>query len=124
LVAGYLTWVHYTDLAPICAGGGGGCKRVQASPYAELAGMPVALIGVIGYAAIAVPLLLPGDAARVTGTVLVLLGFGFSAYLTYIELFEIEAVCQWCAASAALTRIVDERPRPRVSGEQFVGLSG
>ena len=30
------------------------------------------------------------------------MGFGFSAYLTYVELFRIHAVCQWCVASAVL----------------------
>ena len=49
-VAGYLTYVHYAELEPICAGGGG-CERVQNSSYAELAGIPVALLGLIGYAA-------------------------------------------------------------------------
>ena len=44
-VAGYLTYVHYADLEPFCAGGGGGCERVQSSEYAELAGSPVALLG-------------------------------------------------------------------------------
>lgn len=51
-VAGYLTYVHYAGLEPFCAGGGGGCERVQSSSYAELAGVPVALLGLIGYALI------------------------------------------------------------------------
>ena len=33
-------------------------------------------------------------------------GFGFSAYLTYLELFMIEAICQWCVASAALMTLL------------------
>lgn len=51
-VAGYLTWVHYAGLEPFCAGGGGGCERVQNSRYADLAGMPVSVIGLAGYLAI------------------------------------------------------------------------
>jgi uncharacterized membrane protein len=101
-VAGYLTWVHYADLEPICAGGSGGCERVQSSDYAELAGVPVALLGVIGYGAILASLALPGDAGRFVGALLALAGFGFSAWLTYVELFEIDAICQWCVASAAI----------------------
>ena len=101
-VAGYLTWVHYADLEPICAGGSGGCQKVQNSDYAELAGMPVALLGLIGYAAILASLALPGDAGRFTGALLALAGFGFSAWLTYAELFEIDAICQWCVASAVI----------------------
>lgn len=101
-VAGYLTWVHYEDLEPICAGGGGGCERVQSSEYAELAGVPVAVLGLIGYALILASLAVRGEAGRIAGALLALVGFGFSAYLTYLELFEIDAVCQWCVASAVL----------------------
>jgi uncharacterized membrane protein len=101
-VAGYLTWVHYADLEPICAGGSGGCERVQTSDYAELAGVPVALLGLIGYGAILASLAIPGDAGRFAGAVLALAGFGFSAWLTYVELFEIDAICQWCVASAVI----------------------
>jgi uncharacterized membrane protein len=122
-VAGYLTWVHYADLDPVCVGGGGGCERVQASDYAELGGVPVALLGLIGYAAILASLLVPGDAGRFAGALLALAGFGFSAWLTYVELFEIDAICQWCVASAVimtalalLTSLRVVAPRPAGSG--------
>jgi uncharacterized membrane protein len=101
-VAGYLTWVHYAELEPICAGGSGGCEKVQNSDYAELAGVPVALLGLVGYGAILASLALPGDLGRFSGAVLALAGFGFSAWLTYVELFEIDAICQWCVVSAVL----------------------
>ena len=122
-VAGYLTWVHYADLDPVCVGGGGGCERVQSSDYAELAGVPVALLGLIGYGAILASLLVPGGAGRFTGALLALAGFGFSAWLTYVELFEIDAICQWCVASAVimtalavLTSLRVAAPRPAGSG--------
>jgi uncharacterized membrane protein len=122
-VAGYLTWVHYADLDPVCVGGGGGCERVQASDYAELGDVPVALLGLIGYAAILASLLVPGDAGRFAGALLALAGFGFSAWLTYVELFEIDAICQWCVASAVimtalalLTSLRVVAPRPAGSG--------
>ena len=99
-IAGYLTWVHYADAEPLCTAGG--CEKVQTSEYAELAGVPVALIGVIGYAAILGSLALGGERGRALTTFLGLAGFGFSAYLTYLELFEIDAVCQWCVASAVV----------------------
>jgi uncharacterized membrane protein len=101
-VAAYLTYVHYAELEPICAGGGGGCEKVQNSSYAELAGIPVAVLGLVGYAAILISLSLPGDSGKIAGTLLALVGFGFSAYLTWVELFEIDAICQWCVASAVL----------------------
>jgi uncharacterized membrane protein len=99
-IAGYLTWVHYADLEPACVGGGGGCERVQASEYAELTGIPVALLGLIGYAAIGATLLVETESSRLLGALLALVGFGFSAYLTYLELGVIDAICQWCVASA------------------------
>jgi uncharacterized membrane protein len=51
-LAGYLTWVNYAGLDPVCVGGAGGCERVQTSPWAELAGVPVALLGLVAYATI------------------------------------------------------------------------
>jgi uncharacterized membrane protein len=104
-VAAYLTYVHYAELEPICAGGGG-CEKVQNSSYADLAGIPVAVLGLIGYALILASLWIPGESGRLAGTLLALVGFGFSAYLTWVELFEIDAICQWCVASAVLMTIL------------------
>ena len=101
-VAGYLTWVHYAGLELGCAGGGGGCQRVQGSSWATLAGVPVAGIGLGGYLALLASLLLRGERARLATATLALVGAVFSAYLTYLELFVIEAICQWCVASAVL----------------------
>jgi len=98
----YLTVVHYDHNALVCVSGGGGCEKVQTSDYAELAGVPVALIGAIGYALILASLALPGDTGRFAGALLVLVGLGFSLYLTYLELFVIDAICQWCVASAVV----------------------
>jgi uncharacterized membrane protein len=99
-IAGYLTWVHYAGLDPVCVGGGGGCERVQSSTYADVAGIPVALLGLIGYALIGLSMLPRDERARLAGAALALAGFGFSAYLTYLEFAVIDAVCQWCVASA------------------------
>lgn len=101
-VAGYLTYVHYADIDPVCAGGSGGCHIVQASDYAELFGIPVAMIGLGGYLALAASLFVPGEAGRALGMALALVGAGFSLYLTYLELYVIDAICQWCVASAVI----------------------
>jgi len=105
-VASYLTWVHYEGIKPFCVAGGGGCERVQTSDYADLAGVPVALIGLIGYVSILASLLIPRDLGRFAGAFLGLVGFGFSVYLTYLELFVIDAICQWCVASALLMTLL------------------
>jgi uncharacterized membrane protein len=95
-ISSYLTWVHYAELAPLCSGISG-CERVQSSDYAELAGLPVALIGVAGYLSILASLWMRSEV-----TALAYLGVGLSAYLTWAELFGIEAICQWCVARALL----------------------
>ena len=101
-VAGYLTVVHYTGGDPVCAVGHG-CQTVQQSEYADLAGVPVALIGLIGYVAILASLaVLRGETGRLARVAMTAGGFAFSAYLTYLELFVIDAICQWCVASAVI----------------------
>jgi uncharacterized membrane protein len=105
-VAAYLTYVHYAGLQPFCAGGSHGCERVQSSSYASVGGLPVALLGLAGYVAIAAALVAPGERARVAATALAVTGFGFSAYLTYLELFVIDAICQWCVASAVILTLL------------------
>ena len=104
-IAAYLTYVHYAGIEPICAASGG-CERVQSSSYSELAGVPVALLGLLGYAGILVAALLPGEGGRLAAAWLAVVGLGFSLYLTYLELFEIEAICQWCVASAVIMGVL------------------
>lgn len=105
-VSGYLTYVHSAGIAPICAGGGGGCERVQASRWAELAGVPVALLGLVGYLLILASTLARGESASLAAAGLSMVGAGYSAYLTYVELFEIDAICQWCVVSAVLMALL------------------
>ena len=106
-LAGYLTYVHYSGTEPPCSIKGNPCSQVQKSIYSELAGVPVALIGLIGYTAILGSLLAPEtEYSRFATAALTLGGFGFSAYLTYRELFTLEKICEWCVGSAALMTIM------------------
>jgi uncharacterized membrane protein len=106
-VAAYLTSVHYDEKLLLC--GVGDCETVQQSKYAEIAGIPVALLGLGMYLAIVALCLLRWrrPALQPTATMaafaLALTGTIFAAYLTYLEIWVIEAVCQWCVASAVLT---------------------
>ena len=100
-IAAYLTWVHYGEHSTLCLASGG-CEKVQESKYAELAGVPVAVLGLAGYAAVLGSLALRGEAGRLATAFIALVGLGFSAYLTYLELFVIDAICQWCVASAVV----------------------
>ena len=102
-VATYLTYIHYAGIKPLCGRNGGGCEIVQTSEYSKLAGVPVALIGLIGYVAILAALLAPeSESSRLAAVVLTVMGFGFSAYLTYRELFSIHNICEWCVSSAVI----------------------
>jgi uncharacterized membrane protein len=101
-VATYIAIAESGGGAPKCIAGGGGCETVAQSHYSHLAGINVAVIGIAGYVLLLGAALLPGDSARFGGFAGALIGFGFSAYLTYLELFVIDAICQWCVASAVL----------------------
>jgi uncharacterized membrane protein len=104
-IAAYLTYVHYAGLQPLCLASGG-CEKVQSSRYAELGGVPVAVLGLVGYVGILASLAVPGEPGLVAGALIALVGFGFSAYLTYLELVKIHAICQWCVASAVLMTVL------------------
>jgi uncharacterized membrane protein len=102
-------WLWKMGWLGVLACGDGGCETVQLSAYASLSGVPVALFGVVGYAAmLAVSLAgLHGRAAGQpwpTAALLALSGAGvlFSGYLTYLEAAVIHAWCRWCVASALI----------------------
>ena len=96
-VAAYLTYARFADATIACTTGG--CEAVQSSDYAELAGMPVAVLGLAAYLFVLGTALFTFDLARVAGAVAAVSGALFAAYLLYAQLFLIDAVCQWCVAS-------------------------
>jgi uncharacterized membrane protein len=105
--ASYLTYVHYSGEAPFCSIKGNPCEQVQTSVYSELAGVPVALIGAIGYLLILATLLASdGETGRFATAALTLGGFGFSLYLTYREVFSLHKICEDCVASAVIMTIL------------------
>ncbi len=105
--ATYLTYVHYSGEAPVCSIKGNPCAQVQKSAYSELAGVPVALIGAVGYLLILGTLLASdGERTRFATAALTLGGFGFSAYLTYREVFTLHKICEDCVASAVIMTIL------------------
>jgi uncharacterized membrane protein len=106
-LAGYLTYIHYSGTTPPCSIKGNPCSQVQKSQYSLLAGVPVALIGLLGYIAILGSLLAPeSERARFVTAALTVGGFGFSAYLTYRELFTLHKICEWCVSSAVLVTVI------------------
>jgi uncharacterized membrane protein len=96
-IAAYLTYARYAHTSIVCTTGG--CETVQSSDYAEVLGIPVAVLGLVGYAAILVTAFLPGESARLAGAALALGGLVFSVYLIFVQIFPIGAFCVWCLAS-------------------------
>ena len=94
-VAGYLTYVHYRPAALICTGGGG-CEAVQESSYAEIAGIPVALLGLLAYIVVLGLVAWDSELARTLAATVALSAVGFAAYLVVVQAFVIEEWCVWC----------------------------
>lgn len=105
-VATYIAIAESDGGAPACFAGSGGCETVAESSHSELAGINVAVLGIAGYLLLLITALLRGDGARLAGFAFALIGFGFSVYLTWLELFVIDAICQWCVASAVLMTLI------------------
>jgi uncharacterized membrane protein len=89
--------------------GSGACETVQTSPWSRFLGVDVALIGLLGYGVLLVVALLALRSTQVERrppalllTALAAVGVLFTAYLTYLELFVIHAICRWCVGSAAI----------------------
>lgn len=103
-IAIYLTTVHYQHVAPVCTSGG--CEKVQTSRYAELAGIPVALLGVVGYLVIIAAAALRGLNAATVGVFAALIGVAFSGYLLWAQIGPIGAYCVWCLGNDAVIALV------------------
>jgi uncharacterized membrane protein len=113
-IAAYLTYVETKHVSAFC-GPVGDCNRVQSSPYAMLYGfLPVGLLGIVAYLALAIgwiigklnwgKLSLCFAPLGVFG--ITFFGVIFSLYLTYLELFIIQAVCSWCIGSAIIITLL------------------
>jgi uncharacterized membrane protein len=99
-IAAYLSYSRATDTALICPTSG--CGKVQQSSYSELAGIPVAYLGVAGYALILATTQGKSMRALTATAALTLAGAGFALYLLALQLFVIDAVCTWCVTSDAV----------------------
>ena len=126
----YLSYVEVARVEAVC-GPVGECNIVQSSPYAQLLGIPVAVLGALSYIAIIALwaghrfLLNRLSALSYLGLmILAIFGTVFSIYLTLIELFAIHAICAWCLSSAAIMTLLmvlvvtttTRQPAPRKLG--------
>lgn len=108
-VAAYLAYVE-TQAVTVFCGPIGDCNAVQTSEYAYIFGIPIGVLGVMGYLTILATW--GWHRWRVDGraafALLGLTSFGvlFSIYLTYLEPFVIGAVCTWCLSSAVVMTLL------------------
>lgn len=99
-VASYLTYAHYAETTIVCTTGG--CEAVQSSDYAELLGVPVAVLGLLAYVFLLATAFFTLELARLAGAVVAVSAAFFAGYLLFAQLFLIDAICQWCVASDVL----------------------
>jgi uncharacterized membrane protein len=99
-ISAYVLYVRETDGSLVCSTGG--CETVQSSSYAELLGLPVAALGLAGFLVLLVAALARGEWAGLVNATVALAAFLFAAYLLAVQLVVIDAICQWCVASAVL----------------------
>lgn len=106
LIAGYLSIVALTQSDAVC-GAVGDCNAVQASQFATLLGVPVAVLGFLTYALVLglwawqrFLLQKRGDVAQIGLAAITIVGVLFSIYLMAVSLFVIQATCLWCVGSA------------------------
>jgi uncharacterized membrane protein len=112
-VSGYLTYVETQSVEAIC-GPVGDCNAVQSSSYAKVLGiLPVGILGLLGYTAILITWIIQrvrddkwADYAKLAMLGMALFGTLYSIYLTYVEIWVIEAVCMWCLSSAVLIALL------------------
>jgi uncharacterized membrane protein len=91
----------------------GSCETVNTSKWSMLFGLPIATWGLAAYAALLVLAIVGGTASRedsvpIAQLLVALAAFSvlFSAWLTYLELFVIHAICIWCVTSAVLWVVI------------------
>jgi uncharacterized membrane protein len=99
-IAGYIEYERATGGQIAC--GTGGCEQVQSSKYAQLLGVPVAVLGLAAYASVFATALLRAPAAALAGGTIVLAGLAFALYLLAVQAFVLDAYCTWCLASDAV----------------------
>lgn len=107
IVAGLLWYWHAQNAAVPCTNAG--CDQVAQHPTSRVFGIPVAAYGTLFYLSFALLCAIrpsvPAEHQRLFAHLLLLwgtVGFLVSVYLTYLELFVIHAICQWCMASAII----------------------
>jgi uncharacterized membrane protein len=112
-VAGYLTYEHFTSSSSLACSDNGvvNCLKVTTSTYAAVAGVPVAVLGLVFFAVMLVLQLPPmwrrrEAIVRLGRLAWTVVGLCTVLYLLYAELFAIDAICLWCTSVHVLTLVL------------------
>ena len=103
----YLAWLKFANATAACSNIGD-CESVNSSPYAEVAGIPIALFGAAAYFLMIILLILePRNEFWRSNASLGIFGISlagvlYSAYLTYVEIVILHAICPYCVVSAVV----------------------
>jgi uncharacterized membrane protein len=105
-LSGYLTYTHFNEAALVCSVGG--CETVQSSSYSTIGPVPIAMLGMGMFSTLIVlagfrlrrSSFISAETASLAAWAMLLAGILYYAYLTYVELFVLNAICQWCVASS------------------------
>lgn len=108
----YLTVLKFSNNKSLCIQGVGDCWSVNTSIYSEIWGIPIALLGLVAYAAILLLLWAEQRSHLIQQYAdfiffgVTLIGVIYSAYLTYLEIAVIKAICPFCVVSAVAMLIL------------------
>ena len=111
LVSIYMTVYKISGNEGMCLGSGD-CSTVNASRFSEVNGIPVAVIGIVGYLAILGVHLFENRSPfmRKNATLLIfgmaLTGFIFTVWLVYIEIAVLKALCPFCVTSQVAMTLI------------------
>lgn len=112
----YLTWIKLANQESACLPGLGNCEVVNTSRYSEILGIPIALFGAVSYALIFTLVILEDQRQPINGLTkytwkiavfgISLFGTIYSAFLTYVEIAVIRAICPFCVVSAFVMLVI------------------
>ncbi len=104
-ISAYLVTVHYSG-GPIACFAGGGCETVQNSEYAQLGSMPLSVLGLAAYLALAATAAFRGELAALAGFALGLSVGIVAVYLIVVQAAVLDAICVWCLASDVIALVL------------------
>lgn len=110
-LSGYLTYEHYTGNQTLScpATGTFNCLKVTTSSWSQIAGVPVAVFGLVFFVVMGVvcwPAFWRTARLDVLRVVAAFVGIGSVIYLVWVELFEVNAICPWCTGVHAVTLLL------------------